>query len=148
MTSLNDWFAQLSETRLQQSLDRLNTTDSRALGLLGFVAVLMAGLWAVYLAHPRQQTGWRHCAVFLALGLLFISMLCAGLSLVFTVQFDSPDTAELIARYGSSRDQAYLAYFASVTEAIHFNNAVVRRKSSWLLGATLSLFLSVLVIIL
>lgn len=55
MTSLNDWFAQLSETRLQQSLDRLNTTDSRALGLLGFVAVLMAGLWAVYLATPGNK---------------------------------------------------------------------------------------------
>ncbi len=146
MTSLNDWFAQLSEARLQQSLNRINTTDSRALGLLGFVAVLIAGLWAVYLRHP--STSWRHCAIFLALGLLFLAMLCAGLSLAFTVQFDSPDIAELYTRYGSSRDQAYLAYFSSVTEAIHLNNTIARRKSSWLLAATLSLFLSVLVIIL
>lgn len=142
--SHQDLFVQLSENRLQQSLVRINTTDSRALGLLGLIAVLMTGLWAVYLTRHSAVTAHFH----VALVLLFIAMIFSGWCLLLTAQFDNPNLAEFYQKYYAASKETYPAYFTAVITAIHLNNAVIRRKTSLLLIATLSLFLSVLVIIL
>lgn len=148
-TSQDDLFVQLSENRLQQSLARISATDNRALGVLGLVAVLMTGVWAVYgnlPPHPQAagHPGWM---IGVALGFLFLAMICAGVSLLFTAQFDNPDLGEFYEKYYASPKTTYTAYFPAVVTAIRLNNAVVLRKTTWLLSATVSLFLSVLVII-
>jgi hypothetical protein len=146
----NDLFVQLSENRLQQSLARISATDNRALGVLGLVAVLMTGVWAVYGNRHQQHVAAAHDSglmIGFALGFLFLAMICAGMSLLFTAQFDNPDLGEFYEKYYASPKTTYTAYFPAVVMAIRLNNAVVRRKTTWLLSATVSLFLSVLVII-
>ena len=150
MSTQDDFFVELTENRLQQSLARINTTDSRALGLLGLITVLMAGLWAVYLVPTLHHTASRtfeYDRVIVTLVILVISLFTAGYSLLLTVQYDSPDMAEFYRKYYSHKDAAYPAYFASASEAIGFNNVVAQRKSHLLLISTVSLFLGVLVII-
>lgn len=148
MSAQNDFFVALTENRLQQSLARITTTDNRALGLLGLVAVLMAGLWAVYLAPYLHHTTLHQGHIVITLVLLVISLFAAGYSLLLTVQYDSPDMAEFYREYYGDREKSYPAYFASVIRAIRLNNAIARRKSRLLLISTLSLFFGVLVIIL
>lgn len=151
MSSQPDFFVQLTENRLQQSLVRINTTDNRALGLLGLITVLMAGLWATDLAptlHRMDSHTAQHGRIIVALVILVIALLAAGYSLLLTVQYDNPDMAEFYRKYYAVPDRSYPAYFASAIRAIRLNNAVVQRKSRFLLVSTLSLFLSVLVIIL
>ena len=151
MSAQNDFFVQLTENRLQQSLARISTTDNRALGLLGLITVLMGGLWAVYLAptiHHAATRTFEHDRVIATIVILVISFFTAGYSLLLTVQYDNPDMAEFYREYYTSPDKSYPAYFASAIRAIRLNNAVVQRKSRLLLMSTLSLFLSVLVIIL
>ncbi|NMP25182.1 hypothetical protein [Sulfobacillus harzensis] len=150
MSAPNDFFVQLTENRLQQSLARINMTDNRALGLLGLITVLMAGLWAVYFAPTLHHIGphlSQHGRIIVALVILVIALFAAGYSLLFTVQYDNPDMAEFYREYYTMPDKSYPAYFASAIRAIRLNNAVVKRKSRLLLVSTLSLFLSVLVII-
>lgn len=150
MSSPQDFFVELTENRLQQSLARISTTDNRALGLLGLVTVLMGGLWAVYLAPALHSPTSRlvdHGRIIAALGVLTVSLFAAGYSLLLTVQYDNPDMAEFYREYYADPDRAYPAYFASAIQAIGLNNAVAQRKSRLLLVSTMSLFLSVLVII-
>ncbi|NMP21668.1 hypothetical protein [Sulfobacillus harzensis] len=151
MSSLQDFFVELTENRLQQSLARISITDNRALGLLGLVTVLMGGLWAVYLAPTLHHTAlpgtMDHDRVIVALVVLTISLFAAGYSLLLTVQYDNPDMAEFYQKYYADNERAYAAYFASAIQAISLNNAVAQRKSRLLLASTLSLFVSVLVII-
>jgi Mg2+ and Co2+ transporter CorA len=94
MSSPNDFFVQLTENRLQQSLGRLNSTDNRALGLLGLVAVLLTGLWAVNFRHGMDVVS-NHPGSAIAAAFLVIALLTAGTSLLLTAQYDSPDMAIL-----------------------------------------------------
>lgn len=150
LTPNNNFFVELTESRLQQSLIRISTTDNRALGLLGLIIVLMTGLWAVALSptfHRSIPHTSHHVRVITTLAILIIALFTAGYSLLLTVQYDNPDMAEFYREYYANPDQSYPAYFASAIRAIRLNNAIARRKSRLLLVSTLSLFLSVLVII-
>lgn len=121
----------------------------RSLGQL-LITVLMAGLWAVYLAptlHHTAARSFEHDRVIATLVILVVALFTAGYSLLLTVQYDSPDMAEFYRRYYSQQKETYPAYFAAAIEAISLNNAVAQRKSRLLLISTLSLFLGVLVII-
>lgn len=116
----------------------------------GLITLLMAGLWAAYLApalHPIGSHAAQHSRIIVALVILVIALLAAGYSLLLTVQYDNPDMAEFYRKYYAVPDRSYPAYFASAIRVIRLNNAVVKRKSRFLLVSTLPLFLSVLVII-
>ncbi len=144
-TSYQDFLVELTENRLQQSLARLNSTDNRALGLLGLVAVLLTGLWALNFRHGINvaRTNLRDV---IAIAFLVIALLAAGTSLLLTAQYDSPDMTALYEKYYAAKDRLYAAYFSSAFEAIALNEATAKRKSWWLLVATVAIFLGVLVI--
>ncbi len=141
-------FVQLSENRLQQSLNRLTAMDSRALGLLGLVAVLMTGLWAVFFSRrPSSLMSPREIVVWVALGFLCVALVTAGWSLIMAAKFDNPNLAALYSRYYAKGAAVYPAYFAAVIAAIQLNDRISQRKANLLLITTLSIFCSVLIII-
>lgn len=149
VTTPNSFFVELTENRLQQSLARITSTDNRALGLLGFIAVLMTGLWAVYFSPTSPSSVVRslaHDQMVCALIILFVSLTSAGYSLLLTAQYDNPDMTEFYREYYGAQEDAYPAYFASAIRAIRLNNAIAHRKSQLLLLSTWTLFLAVLVI--
>ncbi len=145
MSTQDDFFVELTENRLQQSLGRLNSTDNRALGLLGLVAVLLTGLWALNFRHGMDASGHPRSAI--AAAFLVIALLTAGTSLLLTAQYDSPDMAILYEKYYAAKDKLYPEYFSSAFEAIALNEAAAKRKAWWLLASTVAIFLGVLVII-
>ena len=146
MSAQNDFFVELTENRLQQSLGRLNSTDNRALGLLGLVAVLLTGLWALNFRHDMDVIS-DHPRSAIAAAFLVIALLTAGTSLLLTAQYDSPDMAILYEKYYAAKDKLYPEYFSSAFEAIALNEAAAKRKAWWLLASTVAIFLGVLAII-
>lgn len=143
------FFVALAERRLELSLNRLHAADNRALGLLGLVAVLMTGLWALHVGQPRPgRLPVSQPRGMMAVILLGLALILAGSSLLMTAQYDSPDIRVLDDRWGREFTDAYPQYLASVVMAIDLNTAVAQRKSLLLLFATLALFLGVMAIVL
>lgn len=124
----------ISEHRLQRSIDRLNALDTRASALLGFTAVMIAGL-ATFFFRANHPVALKAAAAFL---LFVISMGCAGISLMFNVQYDSPDvTCFQSAETGD--DFVDPLYFRMVGDAVDGNNLVAQKKTLWLMAAFLAL---------
>lgn len=142
----DDFFVELTENRLQQSLARLNSADNRALGLLGFIAVLLTALWTINIGRGSVLSG-GHLRASLATGCLVLALITAGISLLLTAQYDSPNLETLYEKYFAETDLLYPKYFASAFQAIALNGMTAQLKSWWLLGSTMAIFLAVLVLV-
>lgn len=132
------FFVELSERRLNQSLARVHSINTRAVALLSLLAVLMSGLWAVSLPM-HHKAGTPMTGFMLGFGLLTAAMLLSGISLLLTAEYDSPKLQAFYDNYSHAPDGLHHAYFTAVIGAVTRNNQVMRQKGTLLLAAIVAL---------